>query len=73
MLLMVDYIECVICFIFGDGVVVFMVELIIEDLGIMDVILRIDGKGLFFFYMKVGGLVCFFFYFIVDNKMYYIY
>lgn len=73
MLFVIDYIDCVICFIFVDGVVVFLLEFIIDYLGVIDFVLRIDGKGFFFLYMKVGGLVCLFFYFIVDNYMYYFY
>ena len=43
---MVDYTERATCPIFGDGAAAFMVEPTTEDLGIMDAILRTDGKGL---------------------------
>ena len=44
-----------------------------EDFGIMDSILRTDGKGLPFLHMKAGGSVCPPSYFTVDNKMHYLY
>ncbi len=44
-----------------------------EDVGIMDAILRTDGKGLPFLHMKAGGSVCPPSYFTVDNHMHYIY
>ncbi len=43
-----------------------------EDYGIMDSILRTDGKGLPFLHMKAGGSVCPPSYFTVDNKMHYL-
>ena len=55
---MVDYTERATCPIFGDGAAAFMVEPTTEDLGIMDAILRTDGKGLPFLHMKAGGSVC---------------
>ena len=69
---MVDYTERATCPIFGDGAAAFMVEPTTEDLGIMDAILRTDGKGLPFLHMKAGGSVCPPSYFTVDNKMHYI-
>ena len=50
-----------------------MVEATTEDFGIMDSILRTDGKGLPFLHMKAGGSVCPPSYFTVDNKMHYLY
>lgn len=70
---MVDYTERATCPIFGDGAAAFMVEPTTEDYGIMDSILRTDGKGLPFLHMKAGGSVCPPSYFTVDNKMHYIY
>ena len=69
---MVDYTERATCPIFGDGAAAFMLEPTTEDLGIMDAILRTDGKGLPFLHMKAGGSVCPPSYFTVDNKMHYI-
>jgi 3-oxoacyl-[acyl-carrier-protein] synthase-3 len=50
-----------------------MIEATTEDVGIMDSILRTDGKGLPFLHMKAGGSVCPPSYFTVDNKMHYLY
>ncbi len=70
---MVDYTERATCPIFGDGAAAFMVEPTTEEYGILDSILRTDGKGLPFLHMKAGGSVCPPSYFTVDNKMHYIY
>ena len=70
---MVDYTERATCPIFGDGAAAFMVEPTTEDVGIMDALLRTDGKGLPFLHMKAGGSVCPPSYFTVDNHMHYIY
>ena len=70
---MVDYSDRATCPIFGDGAAAFMVEATTEDYGIMDSILRTDGKGLPFLHMKAGGSVCPPSYFTIDNKMHYIY
>ena len=70
---MVDYTDRATCPIFGDGAGAFMVEPTTENYGIMDSILRTDGKGLPFLHMKAGGSVCPPSYFSVDNKMHYIY
>ncbi len=70
---MVDYTERATCPIFGDGAAAFMMEPTTEDLGVIDSILRTDGKGLPFLHMKAGGSVCPPSYFTVDNKMHYIY
>ena len=56
---MVDYTERATCPIFGDGAAAFMLEPTTEDLGIMDAILRTDGKGLPFLHMKAGGRTVF--------------
>lgn len=70
---MVDYTDRATCPIFGDGAAAFMVEATTEDYGIIDSILRTDGKGLPFLHMKAGGSVCPPSYFTIDNKMHYIY
>ena len=67
---MVDYTERPI---FGDGAAAFMMEPTTEELGVMDSLLRTDGKGLPFLHMKAGGSVCPPSYFTVDNHMHYIY
>ena len=68
----IDYTDRATCPIFGDGAAAFMVEPTTEDVGIMDSILRTDGKGLPFLHMKAGGSVCPPSYFTVDNKMHYL-
>ena len=70
---MVDYTDRATCPIFGDGAAAFMLEPTTEDVGIMDSILRTDGKGLPFLHMKAGGSVCPPSYFTVENRMHYIY
>ncbi len=70
---MVDYTDRATCPIFGDGAAAFMLEPTTEEYGILDAILRTDGKGLPFLHMKAGGSVCTPSYFTVDNKMHYIY
>ena len=70
---MVDYTDRATCPIFGDGAAAVMLEPTTEDYGIMDSILRTDGKGLPFLHMKAGGSVCTPSYFTIDHKMHYIY
>ena len=70
---MVNYSDRATCPIFGDGAAAFMVEASTEDYGIVDSILRTDGKGLPFLHMKAGGSVCPPSYFSIDNNMHYIY
>ena len=70
---MVNYQDRATCPIFGDGAAACMVEATTEDYGIMDSILRTDGKGLTFLHMKAGGSVCPPSYFTVDHKMHYLY
>lgn len=55
---MVDYSDRATCPIFGDGAAAVMIEPTTEDYGVMDSILRTDGKGLPFLHMKAGGSVC---------------
>ena len=70
---MVNYQDRATCPIFGDGAAACMVEATTEDYGIMDSILRTDGKGLPFLHKKAGGSVCPPSYFTVDHKMHYLY
>jgi len=70
---MVDYSDRATCPIFGDGAAAVLVEATTEEYGIMDSILRTDGKGLPFLHMKAGGSVCTPSYFTIDHKMHYIY
>ena len=70
---MVDYSDRATCPIFGDGAAAVMIEATTEDYGIMDCILRTDGKGLPFLHMKAGGSVCPPSYFTVDHRMHYLY
>lgn len=68
-----DYSDRATCPIFGDGAAAFMLEPTTEDVGILDSILRTDGKGLPFLHLKAGGSVCPASYFTVDNHMHYVY
>lgn len=69
----VNYSERATCPIFGDGAAAIMLEATTDNYGVMDSILRTDGKGLPFLHMKAGGSVCPPSYFTIDNKMHYIY
>ncbi len=69
---MVDYSDRATCPIFGDGAAAVMLEPTTEEYGVLDSILRTDGKGLPFLHMKAGGSVCPPSYFSVDNRMHYI-
>lgn len=70
---MVDYTDRATCPIFGDGAAAVLIEATTEEYGILDSILRTDGKGLPFLHMKAGGSVCPPSYFTVDHKMHYLY
>lgn len=70
---MVDYTDRATCPIFGDGAGAFLLEPTTEEYGILDSILRTDGKGLPFLHMKAGGSVCPPSYFTIDNRMHYVY
>jgi 3-oxoacyl-[acyl-carrier-protein] synthase-3 len=70
---MVNYSDRATCPIFGDGAAAVMMEATTEEVGVMDCILRTDGKGLPFLHMKAGGSVCPPSYFTVSNKMHYLY
>ena len=69
----INYTDRATCPIFGDGGAAVMLEATTEDLGIMDAVLRTDGKGLPFLHIKAGGSVCPPSYFTVDHKMHYLY
>ena len=68
-----NYTDRATCPIFGDGAGAFMIEATTEDFGVLDSILRTDGKGLPFLHMKAGGSVCPPSYFTVDNHMHTVY
>ena len=70
---MVDYTDRATCPIFGDGAGAVLVEPTTEELGVIDSILRTDGKGLPFLHMKAGGSVCPPSYYTIDNRMHFIY
>ena len=69
----VNYTDRATCPIFGDGAAAVMMEPTVEDVGVMDAILRTDGKGLPFLHLKAGGSVCPPSYFTIDNHMHYLY
>ena len=69
----IDYTDRATCPIFGDGAAAFMLEPIREDMGVMDAVLRTDGKGLPLLHIKAGGSVCAPSYYTLDNRMHYIY
>ena len=69
----INYTDRATCPIFGDGGAAVMLEATTEDLGIMDAVLRTDGKGLPFLHIKAGGSVCTPSYYTLDNQMHYIY
>ena len=69
----IDYTDRATCPIFGDGAAAFMLEPTTEDLGVMDSVLRTDGKGLPFLHIKAGGSVCTPSYYTLENHMHYIY
>ena len=68
-----DYTDRSTCPIFGDGAAAFMLEPTTEEYGILDSILRTDGKGLPFLHMKAGGSVCPPSYFTIDNHWHCVY
>lgn len=69
----INYTDRATCPIFGDGGAAVMLEPSTEDVGIMDSVLRTDGKGLPFLHIKAGGSVCAPSYYTLDNQMHYIY
>ncbi len=70
---LVDYTDRATCPIFGDGAAAVMMEATTEDYGVIDSMIRTDGKGLPFLHLKAGGSVCPPSYFTVDNHMHYLY
>src|SRR5688572_23517331 len=50
-----DYTDRTTCIIFGDGAGCVLLEPTTEDVGVMDSILRSDGKGESYLHMKAGG------------------
>jgi 3-oxoacyl-[acyl-carrier-protein] synthase-3 len=68
-----DYSDRATCPIFGDGAAAFLLEATTEEEGILNSILRTDGKGLPFLHMKAGGSVCPPSYFTVDNHLHCVY
>lgn len=69
----INYTDRATCPIFGDGAAAFMLEPTTEDLGVMDSVLRTDGKGLPFLHIKAGGSVCASSHYTLDNQMHYIF
>lgn len=69
----INYTDRATCPIFGDGAAAFLLEPTTDHLGIIDSVLRTDGKGLPFLHMKAGGSVCSPSYFTIDNHMHYLY
>ena len=69
----IDYTDRATCPIFGDGAAAFMLEPTMEEVGIMDSVLRTDGKGLPFLHIKAGGSVCPPSYYSLDHHLHYIY
>ena len=69
----INYTDRATCPIFGDGGAAVMLEPTTEDFGIMDAVLRTDGKGLPFLHIKAGGSICTPSYYTLDNQMHYIY
>ena len=65
----IDYTDRATCPIFADGAAAFLLEPTTDHLGVIDSVLRTDGKGLPFLHMKAGGSVCSPSYFSVDNHM----
>ena len=68
----IDYTDRATCPIFADGAAAFLLEPTTDHLGVIDSVLRTDGKGLPFLHMKAGGSVCSPSYFTVDNHMHYL-
>lgn len=50
-----DYTDRTTCIIFGDGAGCVLLEPTLEEAGVMDAILRVDGTGEQFLHMKAGG------------------
>ena len=70
---MTDYTDRSTCPIFGDGAGAVLVEGTTEDVGVIDSILRTDGKGLPYLHMAAGGSACPPSHFTVDHRMHFVY
>ncbi|MCQ4917071.1 3-oxoacyl-ACP synthase, partial [Bacteroides nordii] len=68
-----DYTDRATCPIFADCAADFMLEQTTQELGVIDSVLRTDGKVLPFLHIKAGGSVCSSSYYTLDNHMHYIY
>lgn len=68
-----NYTDRATCPIFADGAAAFMLEPTTENIGIMDSVLKTDGKGLPFLHIKAGGSVCPSSYYTIDNHLHYVY
>ncbi len=53
----VDYSDRTTCIIFGDGAGAVLIEAVIEQVGILDSLLKSDGSGSKYLHMKSGGSV----------------
>lgn len=51
----IDYTNRNTCVLFGDAAVAMLIEPTMEEVGVMDCLLQIDGSGKDFLYMKAGG------------------
>ena len=69
----IDYTDRTTCPIFGDGAAAFMIEPIVEDIGIIDSYLRTDGKGLPFLHVKASSSTYPSRESTVNNKLHYLY
>lgn len=70
---MTDYTDRSTCPIFGDGAGAVLVEGTTENVGVVDSILRTDGKGLPYLHMAAGGSACPPSHFTVDHRMHFVY
>lgn len=70
----VDYTDRQTCVLFGDGAAAVLLEAREDtDLGLQDMYLRTDGKGLPFLHLKAGGSVCPTSHFTIDHRLHYLY
>jgi len=53
----VDYTERTTCVLFGDAATAVMIEPSVDETGVLDSILRVDGSGAQFLHIKAGGSV----------------
>ena len=69
----IDYTDRATCPIFADGAAAVLLEPTTEEMGIMDAVLKTDGKGLPFLHIKAGGSVSTPSYYTLDHNLHYIY